>query len=272
MSDTTSGTPQRTTAVRHAAAAATQANDPQDADHVAGQGSSARKHQAIIEAATALFLQQGFHATSMDEIAARAGVGKQTVYKHFADKERLFSAITLGVAGTAEGFIEAIPGILEDSAGLESALRALARRYVTAVLQPRVLQLRRLVIAEAGRFPELARTYYERVPERVLAVLADSLQLQAERGLLHLRDPWLAANHFAFLVLALPLDKSMFCGDALFTPAELEHFADEGVRVFLQAYGRGDASRSETRTPRWPVTCGCVIYNAKPDAAEQGHR
>src|SRR5262245_66186206 len=57
---------------------------------------SARKHKAIVEAATALFLSNGYQGTSVDEIAALAAVGKQTVYKHFADKQRLFSEIILG--------------------------------------------------------------------------------------------------------------------------------------------------------------------------------
>src|SRR5438477_89804 len=52
---------------------------------------STRKRRAIVEAATAAFLRDGYRGTSMDEVAAKAGVSKQTVYKHFADKERLFS-------------------------------------------------------------------------------------------------------------------------------------------------------------------------------------
>lgn len=130
-----------------------------------------------------------------------------------------------------------MPILLQDTDDLEQALGALARRYITAVMQPQVLQLRRLVIAEAGRFPELARTYYERAPQRVLAALATALQQLAARGLLRLDDPLLAANHFAFLIVAIPLDKAMFCGDDSFTAADLVHVADAGVRAFLAAYG-----------------------------------
>jgi hypothetical protein len=63
-------------------------------------------------------------------------------------------------------------------------------------MQPQVLQLRRLVIGEAGRFPELGRTYYERGPERTVAALASWFQQLAERGRLRLDDPLIAANHF----------------------------------------------------------------------------
>jgi len=193
----------------------------------------------IREAATALFLRNGYLGTSMDEIAALAGVSKQTVYTHFADKERLFTELVLGNTRPVDEFIPVLTHLLQDPDDLEENLRELARRYLGSVIQPPVLQLRRLVIGEAGRFPELARTYYERVPERVVATLATSLQHLAERGLLRLDDSLLAARHFAALVLWIPLDRAMFVANG--EPpaaAELERLAGAGVRVFLAAYGQ----------------------------------
>jgi TetR/AcrR family transcriptional repressor of mexJK operon len=189
-----------------------------------------------MEAATTLFLRKGYQGTSMDDIAALAAVSKQTVYKNFADKERLFSDITLGITANAEDFASTITTMLEDTDDLERDLGELARRYIASVMQPQVLRLRRLVIGEAGRFPELARTYYERAPERVLATLAGCMERLAERGLLRLDDPMLAANHFAFLILS-PMDKAMFSGeDDQPDRAELDRLADAAVRVFLAAY------------------------------------
>jgi TetR/AcrR family transcriptional repressor of mexJK operon len=192
-----------------------------------------------MEAATTLFLRNGYSGTSMDEIAALAGVSKQTVYTHFADKQRLFTDLILGNIEIVDEFVDALTLILQDTNDLEKDLHELARRYITSVIQPRVLQLRRLLIGEASRFPELARKYYERAPERVIATLASQMRQLAERGLLHLDDPLLAAQQFAALILWVPLDKSMFSeGDQRFTAAELERFADAGVRVFLAAYGQ----------------------------------
>ncbi|MFG2843862.1 TetR/AcrR family transcriptional regulator C-terminal domain-containing protein [Kitasatospora sp. NPDC048296] len=92
-------------------------------------------------------------------------------------------------------------------------------------------------MAEAGRFPEVAADYYRRAPERTIAALAACFQHLAARGLLRLDDPVLAAGHFAWLVLATPMDRAMFFGhDDNQTPAGLERLADEGVRVFLAAY------------------------------------
>jgi TetR/AcrR family transcriptional repressor of mexJK operon len=192
----------------------------------------------ITEAATTLFLRSGYLGTSMEEIATVAGVSKQTVYTHFADKERLFTDLILGATNRADDFLQYMTTVLQDTDDLETDLRQVARRYLGTVLQPELLLLRRLVIGESGRFPELAHTYYERAPERTLDTLASSFRQLAERGLLRLDDAPLAARHFAYLVLGAPLDRAMFCGgDGEMTPAELERQADAAVRAFLAAYG-----------------------------------
>ena len=191
----------------------------------------------IREAATALFLSRGYLGTSMEEIATLAGVSKQTVYTHFADKESLFTDLIRGATDRVDVFVEHLTAVLPDTDDLVADLRQVARRYLAQVLQPDLLQLRRLVIGESGRFPDLARAYYERAPERTLAALASCFGLLAERGLLRLDDPALAARHFAYLVLGAPLDRAMFCGNDAGPPADLDRHADEAVRVFLARYG-----------------------------------
>ena len=204
---------------------------------VTEEGRSARKRRSIMEAAATLFLRHGYQGTSMDEIAALAAVSKQTVYKNFADKERLFHDIIMGVAGTVEDFLRSVGDTLRDTEDLATDLRTLGRRYIQVVMRPQVLQMRRLLIGESARFPELARAYYEKAPERVLTALAPELRRLHDRGLLTVSDPDLAAKHFAFLILGTPLDKAMFVGDDTgFTTGELDRMADEGVRVFLAAY------------------------------------
>jgi len=203
------------------------------------EGRSARKRRAIVEAAAGLFLNHGYQGTSMDEIAALAAVSKQTVYKNFSDKEQLFSDIVLGAAARADEFIQALPRVLAGTDDLRAGLQALARQYLATVMQPRLLQLRRLIISEAGRFPDLARTYYRRVPERVMDALAAQLGELAGRGLLRVDDPHVAASHLAFLILGLPLDRAMFLGTGHeLSAAELDRRADDAVDVFLAAYGR----------------------------------
>jgi AcrR family transcriptional regulator len=211
---------------------------PDSADAIGEEGRSSRKRRAILDAATTAFLRNGYLGTSMDEIAALASVSKQTVYKHFADKERLFSEIvTSTVDEVAEPVYREVLH-LADSGDIEADLRDLARRTLAGVMQPRVLQLRRLVIGEAGRFPELGRVFYEQGPGRTIAALAAAFERLAGRGVLHLDDPVLAAQHFNWLIMSIPLNQAMFLGDDEPSAADLDRYADTGARAFLAAYGR----------------------------------
>jgi len=198
---------------------------------------SDRKRRAILDAATDVFLAEGFAGASMDAIAARAGVSKPTVYKHFVDKQQLLAQIVREtIDNFTEPFYVEVVG-LTDSGDVREHLRGLARLLLDAVMQPRLLQLRRLVIGEAGRNRELGRTYEQRGPERAISALTAAFERLAENGMLRLEDPSLAAAHFNWLVLAIPLNHAMVSGDDE-PPAEieLERYADGAVRVFLAAY------------------------------------
>src|SRR5947207_9408564 len=91
---------------------------------------SARKRQAILDAATTAFLSKGYLGTSMDEIAALARVSKQTVYKHFADKESLFTEIVTSTVNEISDPVYDEVVRLADSGDIEADLRDLARRLV----------------------------------------------------------------------------------------------------------------------------------------------
>jgi len=211
-------------------------------------GRSARKHAAILHAATQVFLAKGDPGTSMEEIATMAAVSKQTVYKHFADKETLFAEIVLATTDQVDQFIELIadlpvtPGT--SRASVEKALHDLARRFLSTIMQPRIMQLRRLIIANADRFPELGRTWYEQGFERVLATLGATFQRLTEQGHLAVSDPMMAANHFAGLLLWIPVNRVMFCGDDQpSSQAELDRYADIAASTFLAAYGAKSPAR-----------------------------
>jgi TetR/AcrR family transcriptional repressor of mexJK operon len=206
------------------------------------------KRTAILEAATEVFLRKGYLGTSMDEIAALAAVSKQTVYKQFADKERLFAQIVNNTVNEASEptYNEVLN--LRDSGDIEEDLRDLGRRLLARVLQPRLLKLRRLVIGEAARFPELGRTFYEQGPGRTVAALATAFERLAERGVLHLDDPALAGAHFNWLIVSIPLNQAMLSGDdEPAGPADIERYVDAGVRVFLAAYGGPPTVKSARR-------------------------
>jgi TetR/AcrR family transcriptional regulator, mexJK operon transcriptional repressor len=210
-------------------------------------GRSAVKRQSILSAGRQLFLEHGYRGTSMDQVAATASVSKQTVYKHFGEKrELLFAIVTDALDGAAAAIGDRIAA-LTDSTDLDADLTDLAGDYLRAVIQEPVVQLRRLVIGEANRLPELARLYYEHAPVRTLSALADTFARLHERGALNAPEPWLAAEHFAFLIVGRPIDQALFDGaPAVFAAVDVESYARAGVNVFLAAY------RSRTLTACGP--------------------
>lgn len=205
---------------------------------------SLRKREAILRAAADLFLDKGYLGTSVDDIAAAAAVSKQTVYKHFGDKERLFTEIVIETTHRfGQPFFDEVE-TSRDAESVEPSLLGLARTLTATVMEPRVLRLRRLVVAEARRFPSLGRQYFEEGPGRGIVALASLFAGYAERGLLRLDDPGRAASHFTWLVVSTPINRVMLCGEgAAPSPDELEQMAREAVGIFLAAFGPAPRAR-----------------------------
>ncbi|MGB8196260.1 MAG: TetR/AcrR family transcriptional regulator [Acidimicrobiales bacterium] len=197
-----------------------------------------RRHREILEAAIGTFLSKGYEGATMEEIASRAGVSKQTVYKHFNDKYHLYAEIVLSTTDDMSTLIELIAQQLPETTDLRKALGQLAQTFLTALMQPRVLKLRRLVIATADRFPEISTAWYEKGFERVLQALASSFRALARRQLLVLDDPTVAAEHFVGMLFWIPVNRAMFSGDDDYaTNHDLIDVAEAAATTFMNAYG-----------------------------------
>jgi len=158
---------------------------------------SQAKRQAILTAATEAFLHSGY-AASVDEIAAVAGVGKQTVYRHFGDKQALFlAAVAAARATTVPASSAAVP-IPDDP--LEG-LTELGERILAAGLSPTVAALHRLTIAEIGNHPELSAHWGDGAEPFVDEEVAATLRRYDELGLLTVPEPARAARQFAYLLI-----------------------------------------------------------------------
>jgi TetR/AcrR family transcriptional repressor of mexJK operon len=199
--------------------------------------SSQRKRQAILDAAEAVFLRDGFVGANIDEVAQLSGVSKQTIYNHFGSKEELFVALVTSMTTSAGTAVRPAPLTLPEGADLGAYLEDYAVRQLTVVLHPRLLRLRRLVIGEVSRFPHLARALWEHGPARAMADLADLFRQLVKAGLLRAPDARVAAQTYNWLVMSAPLNEAMLLGDdAVPNPAALRRHAREAVRVFLAAY------------------------------------
>jgi AcrR family transcriptional regulator len=184
----------------------------------------------------------------MDEIASLSGVSKQTIYKHFGNKEALFIDIVTAMTGATSDAVHVDAPSFTTRDDVAQYLQEYAYRQLTLVLTPRLMQLRRLVIGEVSRFPDLARVLYEGGPQRAVAALAVAIEQLAHRGLLTVEDSLVAATQFNWLIMSAPLNRAMLLGDtAIPTAQELREHAAEGVRVFLAAYGRD-------KLPSAPIT------------------
>ncbi|MGI5215934.1 TetR/AcrR family transcriptional regulator [Plantactinospora sp. CA-290183] len=207
------------------------------------EGRSTRKRREITDAALALFLRNGYSNTSMDQVAADARVSKQTVYKHFEDKERLFHEIVRGVTRNSDHILNELTAVVDDAPvgtaeELRNVLEQLARRYLDAVLQPHVISLRRLIIGEAERFPELADHYYQQAPARGFELIETALQRWVDQGLLAVPDLRLAATQLSYLALGLAQDRAQFHPGQTPEPAERAKIAKAAASTFLAAYRR----------------------------------
>jgi TetR/AcrR family transcriptional repressor of mexJK operon len=123
------------------------------------------KHSAITRAASEMFLSEGFDRASLDQIAQRAGVSKQTIYSHFADKEALFKAIC---SELTEKLTIPLRNALPSEGSLREILLRLGADTLALMLRPASLDLHRLVMNAAARFPELGRTAFEAGAARMI--------------------------------------------------------------------------------------------------------
>lgn len=194
------------------------------------------KRAAILQAAERAFLEGGYMGTNVDQIASAASVSKQTIYKHFGDKGSLFRAVIAHIVEAA-GEQREHPFIVGED--VRGDLRAIARHLIHGVMQDRVLQLRRVVIGEAARFPELGELFYELGPVRTIGRLADALEGLRQRGALNVRDVQTAAEHLNWLILSPALNRAMLLGRGHgLEPQDFDRQADAAVETFLQAYHR----------------------------------
>ena len=196
-----------------------------------GRPKDPAKRAAILEAAQRLFLRHGYEGSSMEAIAAEAGVSKLTLYSHFAGKEHLYAA-AVG-AKCREG----LPPLLFQRQGpLEESLMELGRRFLKLINSPESLAMHRLMIAQAAHNPALSQLFFEAGPAQVIAGTAQLLQQAVDEGELALRDPQLAAEQLLSLFRgACFLRQLVGCAEEQ-TEAEQERQVGAAVQLFLRAY------------------------------------
>jgi AcrR family transcriptional regulator len=136
--------------------------------------------QEILDAALSVFAEKGFAATRIDEIAARAGVAKGTIYLYFDSKEAVFTALVQNRLGEK---LDVASDLVERHQGPAAPLLANLLRIIGGFLRTSdLVVLPKIVIAEAGNFPDLARMYRQTVVARGLALLGRVIEMGQQSG------------------------------------------------------------------------------------------
>ena len=204
-----------------------------------GPTRSDRRRAAIIQAASQAFLAHGFPGTSVDEIAAAAGASKRTVYSHFGGKEGLFRAL---IRGTVDPMQAELQRRLDEAPTepTEQAVEALTLLLARLIVTPTTIALRRLLIAEADRFPDLAEEWYRVGPAQALQRLEGYVTRLVQQGAVRVPSARQAAEVLLWLSISTPLNRLIFAPSGTAPePGELERAAAGAADVFWRSYRSG---------------------------------
>ena len=193
------------------------------------------RREAIVRAATELFLERGYGGTSIAAVNQRAGGSRTAIYQYFGSKEALFGAIIAQKCGEivqilAEPHFASLPP--------HEALTRFGLRMAELVLAPEGIALMRVVIADSARFPELARIFHQAGPTAGRARLAAYLAEQQARGTLRIADAHASARLFADMILGTFQTEALL---GIGAPDEVERarVVALSVRTFLAATAPG---------------------------------
>lgn len=162
------------------------------------RGRSVDRRSVILAAASDMFLELGYGEATIDEVIRRIGGSKRTVYRYFPGKEALFAAVIDEVVGE---IVRPLPDIDALSLGVRETLLLAAEQHMTTVLSEKHIALIRLVAAEAARFPEIGRAYYEHGPARGHAKLERYFARQHRLGTIDAPNARQAADYFWGMLL-----------------------------------------------------------------------
>lgn len=193
----------------------------------------------ILDAALAAFSEKGFAATRMDDIARRAGISKGTIYLYFDSKEAVFKALAARMVGARVGEIGAM--IEQFQGSTPDLLRLVLERVGTIVSTGDIAVLPRMVIAEAGNFPELARHWRSEVVDRGLALWESVIRRGQERGEFRVIPPEHAARLCMAPLIIVALWRSVF-GRFDTAPYDYHGLIEAHIDVLLRGLATGEPS------------------------------
>jgi AcrR family transcriptional regulator len=191
----------------------TSTTDVSCAERSGGKRLAARR-DAFLAAAREVFEEKGYAEATLDDVIARSGGSRQTLYALFGGKQGLFEAII--------------------SENCETIFRGLTpEQLASRAPHAACLNLNRLVIAEAPRIPELAERFWKLGPGRSRAFLTEFFDRQIERGVLRMQDSSTAADHFLDMLSGTPRLQCLIGVREPPGPSEIDLMVEAAVTQFL---------------------------------------
>ena len=206
-----------------------------------GRPPDSSKHEAIVAAATEAFFAHGFAASSIEQIAAEAGVSKVTVYNHFGDKGALFAAAVGRECEKMRGHFSIDAQLA--SLGIRERLTAIGQAIVAFLSRPEMVQFERRIAAETEREPQIGGAFLKAGPWRMKAAFSAFLAHADQRGELAIPDPMLAAEQFVSMCKGMG-DLERRFGAIPDAHDDARRIAG-AVEVFLKAYGPAEAAPAD---------------------------
>src|SRR3984885_13844717 len=185
----------------------------------------------IYEAARHEFAASGYAATSMETVARRAGVSTKTLYRLIPNKASLFEGM---VSDRLDRFLSVVNLHAADHTDIEQALFAALMACADLALDEEVIALQRMVLQEAGKFCDIAGTFYKNAIQRTAAALANWLRVQQARGLIALDDVDEAAGMLLGMVTSAPRRAAIFGHVALPSRSQIEARVRTCAALFLR--------------------------------------
>ncbi|WP_038914411.1 TetR/AcrR family transcriptional regulator [Dickeya zeae] len=193
--------------------------------------------QTIVDAASELFVELGFQATTMDKVAQRAKISKLSIYRHFENKEALFSAAIAAHCHqfSPQALIESVGGSAEDQ------LIAVGSSLLRTLLSPEVLSVEAMIMADKTNQKSLSKLHYEAGAAYVIAQIEALLRQLHAKAVLNVPDPLRSARLFGALIKGSDLlTIARFDEARAEDDNEIESYCRSAVEMFIAAHGGHD--------------------------------
>lgn len=199
---------------------------------VKSRSKNEEKRKQILNAATQLFVEHGYIATSMMQIATQADVSKQTVYSHFGSKEDLFAE---AIKQKCDSAIDIDFDTL-DFTDVRATLLMVAKQFFTMITSKEALAVHKICAFESRTYPQLSELFYQAGPERITEEIAKLMSEFDKLGMLEIKEPRFAAIQFLHMVKGEAWMRVEFNTQKQLSVDEVQQYIEYSVDFFLRGY------------------------------------